>query len=63
MKDSDFNFGTSCKAGNPLGGRWARYLRNNPAEKKEYDSLKVLGPHQFGVAAAALPVQVAKCFF
>jgi hypothetical protein len=40
MRTSDFFFNTSGAKGNPIAGRWQRYLVNNPAVKAEYDLLK-----------------------
>ena len=40
LKSAEFNFGTSGKSGNPMGGRWARHIKTDAAAKNEYDQLK-----------------------
>jgi hypothetical protein len=40
MHESDFFFGTSGAKGNPIAGRWARYITSNPDVKAEYDQVK-----------------------
>ena len=35
-----FFFNTGGAAGNPIAGRWQRYLKANPSEKATYDALK-----------------------
>lgn len=39
LKSGNFMFNTSGAKGNPIAGRWARFIKNNPEAKAEYDQL------------------------
>ena len=39
LKQHDFYFGTLGSKGNPIAGKWARYLRGDAAAKAAYDQL------------------------
>ena len=42
LKQHDFYFGTGGSKGNPIAGRWARFLRGDAAAKATYDQLKTM---------------------
>ena len=39
LKNNSFYFATRGSRGNPMAGRWQRFLESNPAERKMYDEL------------------------
>jgi len=42
MQDDQFFFGTGGAAGNPMAGRWQRFIKGNPEQKALYDATKGL---------------------
>lgn len=40
LKESNFFFNTGGAKGNPMAGRWQRFLKGSPEEKEKYDQTK-----------------------